>query len=81
MGLVSGIVIYVIWWWIILFTVLPWGVNRSAVMVKGQEEGAPDRPNMKFKLVVTTLISFFLWTITYLIIDADIPFLNELFMG
>jgi predicted secreted protein len=81
MGLVSGVVIFVVLWWLTLYTVLPWGIRPCTQLVKGQETGAPQKANMKKKLIVTTLISFLLWSIIYIIIDADIPYLNELFMG
>lgn len=81
MGIVSGIVIYVVLWWVTLYAVLPWGVQRSEILVKGQEIGAPDKPRMKLKLIITTSISFALWLIVYGLITADIPFLNEMFMG
>ncbi|MDP3532160.1 MAG: DUF1467 family protein [Alphaproteobacteria bacterium] len=81
MGIVSGIVIYVVLWWVTLYAVLPWGIQRSEVLVKGQEIGAPDKPHMKIKLIVTTSISFALWLIVYALITAEIPYLNEMFMG
>lgn len=80
MGLVSGIVVFVALWWITLYAVLPFGIKQTTDLVKGQETGAPERTHIGRKLLITTLIAFCAWTLVYLIIDADIPFLDKLFM-
>lgn len=81
MGIVSGIVIYVVLWWVTLYAVLPWGIKRTEVPIKGQELGAPDNPRIKLRLMITTCISAVLWFIAYTLISAEIPYLNQLFMG
>lgn len=62
MSLVSGLAIYLIIWWTVLFAVLPWGVRTTAEsgteLVPGQADSAPAAPMLKKKLLWTTLISF-----------------------
>jgi len=61
MSITGGLVIYVIIWWLVLFTILPIGVRNSyeegVEMVPGQADGAPVRPRILFKFGVTTLIT------------------------
>jgi predicted secreted protein len=44
-------------WWIVLFMVLPWGIQREDNLEQGHEAGAPKNPRLKLKLLVTTGIS------------------------
>ncbi|MDF1720935.1 MAG: DUF1467 family protein [Minwuia sp.] len=61
MSIAGGIVIYIIVWWVVLFTVLPIGVRNpyetGEDMVPGQADGAPSRPRLLFKFLLTTAIT------------------------
>ncbi len=54
------IVIFVIIWWLVLFIVLPFGVQRDENIEKGNDPGAPKNPMLKKKIILTTVISLFL---------------------
>lgn len=60
MGIVSGIVVYIIIWWLVFFTVLPYGNTPPAEVEEGMDPGAPERPRLWKKAAVTTLIAFVL---------------------
>lgn len=61
MGIVSGIVTFIIIWWLVFFTVLPHG-NRPPVEVEeGMEPGAPERPRLWRKAGITTIIAVILF--------------------
>ena len=66
---VSIIVIYLLFWTLTLFAVLPWGVRTSAEAgedsIPGQAESAPVRPNLRVKALWTTAISAFLFGLYY----------------
>jgi predicted secreted protein len=62
MGPVSGIVVYLIVWWTVLFAVLPWGVRQPDRLETGVA-GAPVNPNIGKKFIATTLISAIIWLI------------------
>lgn len=62
MGVASGIVVFVIVWWTVLFTVLPWGVRQPDAPERGVV-GAPANPHMKRKIIATTIISAIIWGI------------------
>src|SRR3546814_13491708 len=68
----SGIVVYVITWWIVLFTVLPWGVSPPEEAEPGHETGAPARPRLLLKFGVTTAIATVLWLLIYVLVEATL---------
>lgn len=61
MNPVTGIVVYVIIWWTVLFAVLPWGVHVPDKVKTGHAESAPDRPLLLKKAIATTLIAAVIW--------------------
>ena len=48
MGWVSGIAVYIVIWWLVIFMVLPWGVQpiERGDVEKGHAASAPLRPRM-----------------------------------
>ena len=64
MGITGSIVVYVMIWWIIFFSVLPIGIQSNKEVFKekieGMDPGAPKNPMLKKKIFFTTIISFFL---------------------
>ncbi len=72
----SGIVVFVIIWWLVFFMTLPVGVrspDEAGVEVRpGHASSAPVRPRIGLKAGVTTAISVVLWGIAYWIIEADL---------
>jgi predicted secreted protein len=71
-GWATGIAVYVLIWFVSLFTVLPIGANRSANPAPGTPESAPDNPRLLFKFALTTVIAAVLWLILYAAIRADL---------
>ena len=70
MGIGTGIVAYVIIWWMVLFTVLPWGNRPVDVPESGHAAGAPAQPRLLLKFAITTLIATLVWAGVYLVIDS-----------
>lgn len=60
MGLVSGLAVFFIVWWLVFFAVLPFGA-RSQVdedeVILGTERGAPAHPALGRKMLITTGIA------------------------
>ena len=54
------IVIFVVIWWLVLFMVLPFGIQKDDETVGGNDPGAPKNPMLKKKIILTSIISFFL---------------------
>ncbi|MBL1234028.1 MAG: DUF1467 family protein [Rhodobiaceae bacterium] len=79
----AGMAIYVIFWWLTLFAVLPFGVKPHQDTVAsnaGTRGSAPENPHIQLKLMITTGISLvifaaFYWTIMHSGLTlADVPF-------
>ena len=58
MGWATGIAVYIVIWFISLFTVLPIGARRSENPMPGTAESAPDDPRLKLKFSLATGIAF-----------------------
>ena len=71
MNWLTGILVYVMIWWVVLLTVLPWGVRVPDNPEPGQASSAPRNPMMWRKVLVTTFISALLWGVAYWLIDSD----------
>jgi len=69
---VTGTVLYIVIWWLVLFTVLPWGVKVPDKVEPGMATSAPEQPRMWLKLGITSGISALIWSICYLIITSDL---------
>lgn len=76
MGTVSGIVVYVILWWLVFFMTLPIGVRAphevGQQVEPGHEGGAPIRHHLLWKVLAATVIAAMLWSVAYWVIDAGI---------
>jgi len=60
--------IYFVIWWIVLFAVLPWGVQsqeEAGEISPGSDPGAPARPLLLKKVIATTLVSAMIVAIGY----------------
>jgi predicted secreted protein len=70
MRVATGIAIFFLIWWIVLFAVLPWGVRsqqEDEEITPGTDPGAPAIPNLRRKLVWTTLVSVVVFAACYVI--------------
>ena len=77
---VSGIAIYAIIWWTVIFAVLPFGVQPIAAeqVSEGHAAGAPRRPRILLKAALTSAISAVLWLIVYWLLEAGaFAFIND----
>ncbi|MEQ8166244.1 MAG: DUF1467 family protein [Alphaproteobacteria bacterium] len=74
MNWVTGLVVYVILWWLVLFTVLPWGnrVPDPEDMEAGQATSAPSNPRILLKMAITTVIAGIAWAGVYWLIASEI---------
>lgn len=79
MGWVSGIAVYVIIWWLVIFMVLPWGVQPVTAedVAKGHAPSAPRRPRILLKTAVTTLVAAVIWLIVFAIIESGVVSLSQ----
>ena len=72
MTITSTIVLLSVYWFIILFIVLPINVttqNDERNVIEGTAPSSPVNPNLKRKFFITTIISIILWIPTCLAIN------------
>jgi predicted secreted protein len=72
MSFATGLIVFVIVWWLVLFMVLPWGIRREETPEEGHEPGAPQNPRILMKAVITTVIAAVIWGAIYWAIEADL---------
>jgi predicted secreted protein len=67
----SGIVLFVLIWWMVFFAVLPWGIRRAGDEALGHDAGAPAKPRLWRKAAVTTGIAAVLFAIAYWLVRSN----------
>jgi predicted secreted protein len=72
MSWATGVMVYLVIWWTVLFAVLPLGVKRVADPGRGQDHGAPERPQLLRKAVITTVVAAILWLGFYVLHQMDV---------
>ena len=81
MGITGSIIVYVMIWWIIFFSVLPIGIQSNKEVFKekigGMDPGAPKNPNMGKKFLITTLITTIIFSVIYYLVSIDLLNLRE----
>ena len=81
MGLTGSIIVYVMIWWIIFFSVLPIGIRSNKEVFRenigGMDPGAPKNPKIGKKFFVTTLITTIIFIVIYYLVKVDLLNLRE----
>ena len=70
MAWVTGIVVYVLVWWITLFAVLPLWVTPADPQDPAHAVGAPQRPRLLLKVAITTVASAIIWLGIYILVSS-----------
>ena len=70
MDIVSGVVVYILLWWWVLFMVLPFGARAAKAPEEGHAPSAPEKPRILIKLLITSIIAMGLWVVVWLIIQS-----------
>ena len=81
MGITGSIIVYVLIWWIIFFSVLPIGIQSNNVKFKekieGADPGAPINPKIGKKFFITTLITSIIFIVIYYLVEFNFLNLRE----
>ena len=81
MGLTGSIIIYVMIWWIVFFSILPVGIKSQNREFKenlaGNDPGAPKNPNIAKKFLMTTLITSIIFLLIYYVVKSGYFNLRE----
>jgi predicted secreted protein len=66
------IIIYIIIWWVVFFTILPIDVRREKpIKIDGEDTGSPENPKMLKKFIYCTGITTIIFIIIYLLIKYE----------
>lgn len=71
MGIASGIVLFMVIWFMTFLCVLPIRIQtqgEAGTTVPGTHKGSPENHHLKKKFIITTGIAFVLWAISATII-------------
>jgi predicted secreted protein len=67
----TGLVLYILIWWTVLFGVLPLGTHPVAdADSQTGWRGAPEHPHLLRKAIITTLVAAAVWFGAYLLITS-----------
>ena len=81
MGITGSIIIYVIIWWIIFFSVLPVGIqsnkDKFQEKIEGVDPGAPKNPKIAKKFLITTIITSIIFIVIYYLVESNLLNLRE----
>jgi predicted secreted protein len=78
MDWVTGIVVYLLIWWVALFSVLPWGNRPPEYVEPGTVESAPAKPRLLVKFLATTILAGAIWGLIYWLMISDIISFREM---
>ena len=78
MGLTGSIIVYVMIWWVVFFSILPMGIQSNKETYKenigGSDPGAPKNPKIGIKFLITTIITSIIFIMLYYLVSKG--FLN-----
>ena len=81
MGITGSIIVYVLIWWIIFFSVLPVGIQSNKgkfkEKIEGIDPGAPINPKIGKKFLITTLITSIIFIVIYYLVGSNLLNLRE----
>ena len=76
MGVTGSIIVYVLIWWIIFFSVLPIGIQSNKEKfrenIEGVDTGAPNNPKIGKKFLITTIITSIIFIVIYYLVKFDL---------
>ena len=81
MGITGSIIVYVLIWWMIFFSVLPVGIQskkeKFIERVDGIDPGAPNNPKIGKKFLITTIITSIIFIVIYYLVKFNLLNLRE----
>ena len=76
MGITGSIIVYVMIWWVVFFSILPIGIQSNKEIFKdsleGSDPGAPKNPKIGKKFLITTIITSILFIVIYYGVNKNV---------
>ena len=81
MGITGSIIVFVLIWWIIFFSLLPVGIQSNKEKfrerIEGVDPGAPNNPKIAKKFLITTIITSIIFIVIYYLVKLNLLNLRE----
>ena len=72
MSITGSLIIFVLIWWIIFFSLLPIDVDRKhKEMIEGVDKGSPENPKIIKKIIYTTIITSIIFIGIFMLVKYD----------
>ena len=72
MSITGSLIIFVLIWWIIFFSLLPIDVDRKhKEIVEGADKGSPENPKIIKKIIYTTIITSNIFIGIFMLVKYD----------
>ena len=72
MSITGSLIIFVLIWWIIFFSLLPIDVDRKhKEIVEGADKGSPENPKIIKKIIYTTIITLIIFIGIFMLVKYD----------
>ena len=72
MSITGSLIIFVLIWWIIFFSLLPIDVDRKhKEIVEGVDKGSPENPKIIKKIIYTTIITSIIFIGIFMLVKYD----------
>ncbi len=72
MSIFTGIVLYLMLYWVCLFAILPWRNQPPENIETGHSTGAPANPRIKQKFFITAFVAAAVWLFVFTLIKIDV---------
>ena len=72
MSITGSLIIFVLIWWIIFFSLLPIDVDRKhKEIIEGADKGSPENPKIIKKIIYTTIITSIIFIGIFMLVKYD----------
>ena len=72
MSFTGSLIIFVLIWWIVFFSLLPIDVDRKHMgNVDGADKGSPENPKIFKKIIYTTIITLIIFIGIFILVKYD----------
>ena len=75
MSTTGSLIVYISIWWIVFFSVLPFGIKSQNAKfnedLRGNDRGAPKNPNIRKKFLITSMITSVIFLVIYYLVSQN----------
>tara|TARA_B100000886_G_scaffold210323_1_gene145579 strand:- start:95 stop:340 length:246 start_codon:yes stop_codon:yes gene_type:complete len=72
MSITGSLIIFVLIWWIVFFSLLPIDVDRKhKEIIEGTDKGSPENPKIIKKIIYTTIITSIIFIGIFTLVKYD----------